>query len=150
MKPGLALIVLCFCSFITIAQEFRYYINGSPIGKEGIKNFNKGDLLRVVFINKNNGFLFNIKSVMVTLTPTRDTANNTSVINSTTRFFIENPSEKYTECPSFTFDLLDKLEILKYDYSAITFQVRTLTSNTPMGTKWIEENVSFTEASIKK
>jgi hypothetical protein len=150
MKKLIFFLAITCCGLAGIAQEFRFYLNGSPLKDAVCTNFEKGDLFRVVYINKNTSYQFKIVSVAITLTPMPVGDSGISLLNNVTRFIINNPSDKFSACPDFTIDLVSKLDFLKYHYSDITFQVTEVASNSARGRQWLLEHMPFGEMKVKK
>ncbi len=148
MKFCILFFLLNFLSQKVISQEFRFYINGSNIEDSTFPSIKKGDLLRVIFLNKKRDYKFRISHVSIILFPIQ--TNTATLISDTTEFSIRNPSETYTSSPTFTLDLIKELEILKYNNYNISFKVKQLLSDTEQGNIWKEKNIHFKEVNFRR
>lgn len=150
MKPSILLCIGCLFSLVSFTQEFKFYLNGSTV-EDSIyyDNIQKGDLMRVIFSGKSTPYRFRIATVLVTLLPRSVSGNE--VINKPTGFVLDNSSDEYSNYPSFTFDLLDRLTLLKDNSDCdLTIKVQQLISDTQDGTNWVADNVKFKTITLKK
>ena len=130
-----------------LSQEIKYYINGSNIENTTHNQIKEGDLLRVVFFNKQTDFKFQIPFLKVILT-VKEKNTKHKLLNDTTEFTIINPSQLFSSNPTFTFELLKELELLKNNEYTLTFKVTRLLSNTDEGKKWIAKNMRYKEVAL--
>lgn len=130
-----------------LSQEIKYYINGSNIENTTHNQIKEGDLLRVVFFNKQTDFKFLIPFLKVILT-VKEKNTRHGLLNDTTEFTIFNPSQFYATNPTFTFELLKELEQLKKNEYNISFKITMLLSDTDEGKRWITKNMHFKEVAL--
>lgn len=148
MKITLTLLFLC-CLQAVSSQEFRYYINGANVESTTYKNLVPGDLLRVVFKAPNTNFRLKIASVQITLVPDSTSTSTDNPVQAVTTFTVDNVSRQFSDSPSFTFDLLERITALHHRFSAIRIKAINLLSETPEGEAWITENVVYREVILK-
>lgn len=149
MKQYTLLCVCCLISWVTYSQEFKFYLNGSIIEDSAyVETYQKGDLMRVVFSGKNMPYQFRIATVIVTLTPKGAVGND--VIGKPTSFLLDNTSNEYSNYPSFTFDMMDRLVLLKHNDFDVTIKVHQLVADKEEGTDWAHNNVSFKSITLFK
>lgn len=148
MKPFTLLCISCLLACAAYSQEFKFYLNGSNVEDSTYADqLQKGDLMRVVFSGKTTPYKFRIASVLVTLVPRAGSAN--AEIIKPTGFILDNTTKEYSNYPSFTFDILDRLELLKHNDCDLTIQVNQLFSDSQEGTDWVASNVTFKAVTIK-
>lgn len=136
-------------SWVAYTQEFKFYLNGSQVEDSAfIQDFQKGDLMRVVFSGKNTPHKFRIATVLVTLIP-KGTSND-EVLNSPTGFVLDNTTNEFSNYPSFTFELFDRLSLLKHNDYDMAIKVNQLFADTNEGMNWIQNNVTFKAITIQK
>lgn len=139
----------CLLSLITYAQEFKFYLNGSTVEDSAyVESFQEGDLMRVLFSGKSTPYNFRIATLLVTLTPRNSVG--TASLPKPTSFVLDNTSEEYSSYPSFTFELMDRLSLLKDNDCDLTIKVNQLFSDSQEGTDWIANNVKFKAITIRK
>jgi hypothetical protein len=139
----------CLFSIAASAQEFKFYFNGSTVEDSTyIDDFQKGDLMRVIFSGKATPYRFRIATIMVTLVPRNGSNNET--INNPTSFVLDNASNEFSNYPTFTFGLLERIAFLKDNACDVTIKVNQLFSDTDEGSRWIENNVKFKAVTIQK
>jgi len=149
MKPYTLLCLGCLFSCIAYTQEFKFYFNGSTVEDSAyVESFQEGDLMRVLFSGKATPYNFRIATIVVTLTP-RSVAG-TETLSRPTSFVLDNTSDEYSSYPSFTFELMDRLTLLKNNDCDIAIQVNQLFSDSREGTDWIANNVKFKTITIRK
>lgn len=148
MKITFILLLIC-CMQAVQGQEFRYYINGANVESTTYKNLAPGDLLRVVFKSPNTNFRLKIASVQVTLVPDSFNMASNNPVQAVTTFTVDNLSRQFSDSPSFTFDLLERITALQHRFSAIRIKAINLLSETPEGEAWITENVVYKEVVLK-
>ena len=147
MKPYALLCIGCLLSCLAFTQEFKFYLNGSNVEDSSFGSFQKGDLMRVMFHGKGTPYKFRIASILVTLTPRGDKATPTS---GPVSFILDNTTEEFSNYPAFTFDLLERLTLLRnYDYD-IAVKVNQLFADTPEGSNWIQDHVVFKQVVIQR
>jgi hypothetical protein len=129
------------------SQEIKYYINGGNIENTTHDQIKEGDLLRVVFLNKQTGYKFQIPFIKVVLI-VKDKNRPHKLLSDTTEFTIVNPSQTYSANPTFTFELLKELELLKNNEYNISFKVTRVLSDTYKGRKWIMTNMHYKEVAL--
>jgi hypothetical protein len=149
MKRYTLLCIGCLFAWVAYAQEFKFYLNGSNVEDSVvIENFQKGDLVRVVFSGKTTPYRFRIATILVTLSPKAGSDNE--IITSPTSFVLDNSSNDYSSYPTFTFDLLEQVALLKRNDYDVSIKVNQLFADTDDGTTWVNDNVKFKSISIKK
>ena len=149
MKQYTLLCIGCLLSWITYAQEFKFYLNGNTVEDSAfVENFQEGDLVRVLFSGKSTPYNFRIATLLVTLTP-RSSAG-TETLPKATGFVLDNTTDEYSSYPSFTFELMDRLSLLKNNDCDVTIKVNQLFSDSQEGTDWIANHVKFKEITIRK
>ena len=150
MKSSLLIVFTILFSSVSFSQEFRFYINGTPFENVVTDHFKKGDLFRIVFINKNTTYQFKIDCIVVTLTPIAGQTDKNIVINQPTKFIISNPSDRFSVSPNFMFDPVEKLDLLRYKHYDVSIKIQMFTSNTRQGNEWIKDNVVLKEETLKR
>jgi len=149
MKQYALLCIGCLFSWIAYAQEFKFYLNGSTIEDSAyVDHFQEGDLIRVLFAGKSTPYNFRIATLLVTLTPRGSTG--TQALPKPTSFILDNTTDAYSSYPSFTFELMDRLALLKNNDCDVTIKVNQLFSDSQEGTDWIANNVKLKEIIIRK
>ncbi|ANE51260.1 hypothetical protein [Flavisolibacter tropicus] len=147
MKRYALLCVSYLFAWVASAQEFKFYLNGSTVDDSiYVESFQKGDLMRVVFSGRSTPYKFRIATVLVTLIPR---AGN-ELITSPTSFVLDNSSTEYSSYPTYTFDLLDQVSLLKRNDYDVSIKVNQLFADTDEGTGWVEDHVKFRSVTIKK
>lgn len=131
------------------AQEFKFYLNGSTIDDSAyVEAFQEGDLVRVLFSGKATPYHFRIATLVVTLIP--KSGVGTEALPKPASFVLDNTSDEYSSYPAFTFELMDRLSLLKNNNCDIIIKVNQLFSDSQEGTEWIANNVKFKEVIIRK
>jgi hypothetical protein len=149
MKQYTLLCIGCLLTWITYAQEFKFYLNGSIVEDSAyVESFQEGDLMRVLFSGKSTSYNFRIATLMVTLTPRNSVG--TESLPKPTSFVLDNASNEFSSYPSFTFELMDRLALLKDNDCDMTIKVNQLFSDSQEGTDWIANNVKFKTITIRK
>jgi len=149
MKQYALLCIGCLLCWATYSQEFKFYLNGSTIEDSAyVEGYQKGDLMRIVFSGKNMPYQFRIATVIVTLTPKGALGND--VIDKPTSFLLDNTTNEYSNYPSFTFDLTDRLTLLKHNNFDVTIKVHQLFADKEEGTDWAFNNVAFKSITLIK
>lgn len=149
MKQHTLLCIGCLLSWVAYAQEFKFYLNGSTVEDSAyVERFQEGDLVRVLFSGKSTPYNFRIATLLVTLTPR--TSGGTEALPKPTGFVLDNTSDEYSSYPSFTFELMERLTLLRNNDCDVTIRVNQLFSDSQEGTDWIAVNVKFKEITIRK